>query len=80
MILSRANYNSPSVYINGLLPAGSLFDPDDKLGLADFTAAALMRGTVRQDFQAIYDSLESIGATLGIGCGVHSVSFSGKAM
>jgi len=45
VILSRANFNSPSVVISGYLPAGALFDPDQKLGLSDFTVSALMRGT-----------------------------------
>jgi len=80
VILSRANFNSQSIHISGLLPAGALFDVDEKLGLADFTASALMRGTSRRDFQQIYDTLESNGASLGFGCGTHTTSFSGKAL
>lgn len=80
VVLARSNFNSPSVVINGYLGAGSLFDSDDKLGLADFTASALMRGTVRRDFQAIYDALESVGASLGIYGGTHSTGFSGRAL
>jgi zinc protease len=78
--LSRANPNSPSVAISGFVHAGALFDPDDKLGLADFTAAALMRGTQQHSFQEIYDLLESCGASLGFSSGTHTVSFSGKAL
>ena len=66
--------------INGYLPAGGLFDPDDKLGLADFTASALMRGTAQHTFQEMYDLLESVGASLGVGGGTHTTSFSGKAL
>jgi zinc protease len=80
VILSRANFNSQSIHISGLLPAGAIFDADEKLGLADFTASALMRGTSQRDFQQIYDTLESNGASLGFGCGTHIVSFSGKAL
>lgn len=79
-VLVRSNDNSPSVYINGYLTVGSLFDSDIKLGLADFTASALMRGTARRDFQQIYNDLESIGASLGFGGGTHSTGFSGKAL
>jgi zinc protease len=32
------------------------------------------------DFQGIYETLESVGASLGFGCGVHSVRFSGRAL
>ncbi|MGQ9833729.1 MAG: M16 family metallopeptidase [Candidatus Villigracilaceae bacterium] len=80
VVLARANFHSPSVYISGYVAAGSLFDPDEKLGLADFTASALMRGTQRRDFQQIYDALESVGASLGFSGSVHSSSFSGRAL
>ena len=80
VVLARPNFNSPSVVINGYLKVGSLFDIDDKLGLAGFTASALMRGTQERDFQGIYDSLESVGAGLGFSGGTHSTSFSGRAL
>ncbi len=80
IVLARANFNSPSVVISGYLPAGSLFDSDEKLGLADFTAAALMRGTQARSFQQIYDTLESCAASLGFGGGTHSTSFSGRSL
>jgi len=80
VILVRSNFNSPSVFLSGYLQVGSLYDPDEKLGLADFTAAALMRGNQRRDFQQIYDALESVGASLGFGGGTHTSGFSGKAL
>jgi zinc protease len=79
-ILVRPNFNSPSVFVNGYLSVGSLFDSDEKLGLADFTASALMRGTAHHNFQQIYDALESTGASLGFGGGTHTTGFSGKAL
>lgn len=80
VVLSRPNFNSASVVIDGYLPAGSLFDPDAQLGLADFTAGMLMRGTEQRGFHEIYTSLESIGAGLGISSGTHTTSFSGRAL
>jgi zinc protease len=80
VVLARQNFNSPSVVINGYLQVGSLFDPDEKLGLASFTASALMRGTSSRSFQAIYDSLESVGASLGYNSGTHTTSFSGRSL
>jgi len=68
------------VVIYGYLTAGSIFDSDERLGLADFTAAALMRGTHRSDFYQIYDRLETAGASLGISGGVNSMTFSGRAL
>ena len=79
-VLARPNFNSPSVVINGYLQAGGLQDPDDKLGLAYFAAAALMRGTAKRSFQALYDALESAGASLGFQGGTHTTGFSGKAL
>jgi zinc protease len=78
--LFRPNMNSMVVSIGGYIQAGSIYDPEDKLGLADFTTSTLMRGTKTQSFQEIFDSLESIGASLGIGCGPHTAGFGGKAL
>ena len=80
VVLARANFNSPSVVISGYLHAGSLLDPDDKLGLADFTSSALMRGTQTRDFQKLYDELESVGASFGYSSGTHYVSFGGRSL
>ncbi len=79
-VLCRANFNSPSVSINGYVNAGSLFDSDGKLGLADFTASALMRGTEKHNFDNLYNELESVGASLGFDAGVHTTGFHGRAL
>jgi len=80
IVLHRANPNSLSVVVTGYLSAGSIFDANDKLGLAGFTALALMRGTTEHDFQQIYDALESNGASFGIDGGTHSTGFFGNAL
>lgn len=79
-VLTRSNFNSPSIVISGYLSAGSLFDPDEKLGLSEFTALSLMRGTQQRSFQEIYDSIETVGASLGFGASVHNISFGGRAL
>lgn len=79
-VLARENFNSPSVVINGSINAGNLFDVDEKLGLAYFTSLALMRGTSKRDFQALYDALESVGANFGFSAGTHTSAFSGRAL
>ena len=79
-LLSRSNFNSPSVVLSGYIGAGSSLDPLDKLGLAHFTASALTRGTKTQTFQNIFDKLESAGASLGFGASVHNTSFSGRSL
>ncbi len=79
-VLARPNMSSLSVVVTGYLSAGSIFDEAGKLGLAGFTALALMRGTEQHNFQQIYDTLESNGASLGLDGGTHSVSFYGHAL
>jgi zinc protease len=79
-ILCRANFNSPSVVISGYLSAGGVCDPDGKLGLADFVATTLLRGVQGLDFFQIYDSLESVGASLGFGGGVNTIGLGAKAL
>jgi zinc protease len=79
-LLTRSNFNSPSVFVGGYLGSGSMFDPAEKLGLASFTAMSLMRGTQSRTFQEIYDQLESAGASLGFGASVHNVNFGGRAL
>ena len=80
VILSRTNFESPSVVIDGYLPAGALYETDEKLGLADFTSLALMRGTQKRSFQQIYADLEAAGASLGYDSGVHTAGFHGRAL
>lgn len=79
-LLVRSNFNSPSVMFGGHLPSGALFDPSEKLGLADFTALGLMRGTSKRSFNEIYEALESNAASLGFGGGTHTIGFNGRAL
>lgn len=79
-LLMRCNPFSPSVVMSGFLPAGSQYDPPEKLGLAYLTALALTRGTQRRNFQQIFDTLETAGASLGFAGSVHTVSFGGRCL
>ena len=80
VLLARANFNSLSVSVSGYLPAGSIFESDDKLGLADFVSSCLMRGTRTRSFDSIYNELESVGASLGFDSNVHNVNFGGRSL
>ncbi len=80
VVLARSNFNSPSVVISGYLQAGGLLDPDGKLGLADFTSSALMRGTRTRNFQKLYDELESVGASFGYNSGTHFAGLGGRSL
>ncbi|MGB8981291.1 MAG: pitrilysin family protein [Anaerolineales bacterium] len=79
-VITRSNFNSPSVVVAGFFEAGALLDPDEKLGLAEFTASALLRGTRKRSFDKIYNDLESVGASLGFSSGVHKSGFNGRSL
>jgi zinc protease len=79
-VLARSNFNSPSINVSGYLPAGAIFESDEKLGLADFVSTALMRGTQTHTFDSIYNELESVGASMGFDSGVHNTSFGGRSL
>jgi zinc protease len=79
-LLARSNFNSASVVLSGYIGAGSLNDPQNKLGLAHFTSLALMRGTQHREFQQIFEELESAGASLGFGASVHNINLGGRCL
>ncbi len=79
-ILTRSNFSNPSVVINGYLSTGSIFDPEDKLGLNVFTASMLTRGTEIHPFNQFFDLLESVGASLNFGGNIHTTSFNAKSL
>ncbi len=77
-VLTRPNFSSLSVVINGYLNIGSLFDRTKNSVGSLFPS--LMHGTASHNFQQLYDELESVGASLGFGAGVHSTGFSAHAL
>lgn len=79
-VLSRANFNSPTLSIKGYLHSGSLLDPSDKLGLGYLTAFGLMSGTAHHDFQSLYNEVESVGASLNFSAGTLTTSFSAHCL
>lgn len=79
-VLSRQNFNSPTLSIKGFLKSGSLLDPDDKLGLSYLTACGLMNGTSRHNFQGLYNEIESVGASLNFSAGTLTTSFSAHCL
>ena len=79
-VLARSSFDSPSISMGGYLPAGAIFESNEKLGLADFVASSLMRGTQTRSFDDIYNELESVGASMGFDSGVHNTSFGGRTL
>ncbi len=80
IVLTKSEFNSPTVVISGYLLCGAIHDPVDKAGLSLFTSYALMRGTSKSNYKKIYQELESVGATLGFGSSIQSTSFGGRSL
>ncbi len=75
-LLIRPVMYTESVSCLGYLNTGSISDPDDKLGLSQFTAAALMSGTQQLDFLTLHNTIESLGAHLSFSSGTNTTNFS----
>ena len=77
-VLSRPNFSSLSVVINGYLPVGSLFDTDEELGLAHFVASSLC--TVPLTITSSnFTILELVGPAWDL-ARVHTTGFNGHAL
>ncbi len=79
-VLAYENFLSPSVVVQGYLRVGSVDDPLEQAGLANFTAAMLDQGTKTRTFAAISEAVESVGATLGVSARLHITGFSIKCL
>lgn len=73
-VLVRENHAAPVAVLEGYLPVGALHDPADKVGLSQFVAAMLMRGSAHYDFDTINESIESIGAGLSVVSDTHALA------
>lgn len=80
VLLARENFTAQSVVITGSLPAGALFDAPEQAGRAALTAASLLYGTEKYDFDTLHGTLEGLGADLDIRAGVHTAGFGGKSL
>lgn len=80
VILVRENHSSPSIVVSGYLRCGALQEMPAQAGLAAFVATMLRRGTASRTFAEINETLEGVGASIGIGGGRHITDFGGKSL
>ncbi len=80
VVLVKENHNNPSVSLRGRLRAGAMYDTDNTAGLAQFSAAAVSRGTRKFSFQKLNDLLDRVGMSFGVGAGTENASFHGKSL
>jgi len=80
-VIVQENHANSTVAMSGaLLSAGSIFDPQNKSGLANFTASQLSRGTKTRSLLDIARTLESVGASASVRGGQEYVSLSGRSL
>lgn len=79
-LLVYENFVSPSFVLEGVVRAGALAETAEQAGLANMTAALLMRGTESRTHDEIYEALESVGLMLDFGGGRHLTSFAAQGL
>jgi zinc protease len=63
-----------------VVKAGGMYDSDGQAGCADFVAHMLIRGTKNRTWQQIAEETESIGASIGVGCGMEAARFNARTL
>ncbi|MBI2941391.1 MAG: insulinase family protein [Chloroflexi bacterium] len=76
VVLGVENRVTPAVIVRGYLPAGSLVEPTDKIGLAVFAARMLHRGTARYSFEEMNELTDGLGASISVEGHLHTASVS----
>ncbi len=80
VLIVQENHANKTVAMSGFVRAGSAFDPSGKYGDAEMTAAMLGRGTTTKTALQLALTLESVGASAGIGAGDESASIGGASL
>lgn len=63
-----------------MLPAGCVFDPAERLGLASFTGEMMLRGAGDRDSRAFVEDLDALGVERGESVGVSQASYSASTL
>jgi zinc protease len=68
-LIAIERHGEPEVSLRLMLPAGRLYEPTAKAGLASATADLLTQGTASRSAQQIAAAIDGVGGTLGAGSG-----------
>ncbi|GAA6619107.1 M16 family metallopeptidase [Scytonema sp. NUACC26] len=79
-VLLLRDRSVPTINLSGQIQAGSVFDTNQKAGLANLVAANLMNGTQTKDALTLAKTLEDRGASLGFLANREGVSISGNGL
>lgn len=78
--LIQRTTSSPTVSVRGEIRVGAVDELAAKNGLATFTGAGLIRGTLRRSFQQIVAETEARGASVNASGGQHTSGFGGRSL
>jgi len=73
-VLAKETRTIPAVTISAALQAGSIYDPDETLGLAHFLSRVIDRGTERRTADAIAEAFDLRGVSLGVTATRHALT------
>ena len=79
-VLVVLHHEQPSVSFRLLVRAGSMHEPADRPGVANFTAGLLNQGTKTRDAGQIANLIESAGGIIGVGSGNELTFVSGAVI
>jgi zinc protease len=79
-VIVQENHANPTVALRASVPAGGLAEPEDRAGLAGFTAAMLTRGTQQRSALGFATALEDVGASLGASADALVTTITGHAL
>ena len=79
-LLVLENRSTPTFSLRASFRAGSYFEPRDKPGLAQITAAMLERGTKKRTKLQIAGDLEAVGAEMSFGADPFAVNVHARAL
>ncbi len=74
------DHTQPALWMRLALPAGSVRDPRDKVGLASMTAQMLVKGTTARSESQIADLIDGLGASLDASAGEDFFSVSANGL
>ena len=66
VVISKEAHTVPAVTIQVSLRAGSIYEPDEQLGLSHLTSRVLDRGTEHKSTDDIAESLDACGVSLPV--------------
>jgi zinc protease len=72
-LVAIERHTDPEVSLRLVVPAGKLYEPTAKAGLAGATAALLTQGTATRSAQQIAAAIDGVGGTLSAGSGADFV-------